>query len=159
MLSLFDPGISRIVRYLSSILWPPVLYAISLRSWDLSYCTLSLFDPGTSRIVRYLSLILGPLVLYAISLWSWDLSYCTLSLFDPGTSRIVRYLSSNWVNSRFPCSKMLLNHLGLFKDWSQFLFGSWRNNLNQVVHTCNPRSSLRKGVYNQIEVISNEPNK
>jgi len=20
------------------------------------------------------------------------------------------------------------------KDWSQFLFGSWRNNLNQVVH-------------------------
>jgi len=23
----------------------------------------------------------------------------------------------------------------LFKDWSQFLFGSWRNNLNQVVHT------------------------
>jgi hypothetical protein len=21
-----------------------------------------------------------------------------------------------------------------FKDWSQFLFGSWRNNLNQVVH-------------------------
>jgi hypothetical protein len=24
---------------------------------------------------------------------------------------------------------------GLFKDWSQFLFGSWRNNLNQVVQT------------------------
>ena len=23
----------------------------------------------------------------------------------------------------------------IFKDWSQFLFGSWRNNLNQVVHT------------------------
>jgi hypothetical protein len=21
------------------------------------------------------------------------------------------------------------------KDWSQFVFGSWRNNLNQVVHT------------------------
>ena len=32
-------------------------------------------------------------------------------------------------------------------DWSQFLFDSWRNNLNQVVHT-----GLRK-------VISNEPNK
>jgi hypothetical protein len=24
------------------------------------------------------------------------------------------------------------------KDWSQFLFGSWRNNLNQVVHTMKP---------------------
>ena len=23
----------------------------------------------------------------------------------------------------------------IIKDWSQFLFGSWRNNLNQVVHT------------------------
>jgi hypothetical protein len=34
------------------------------------------------------------------------------------------------------------------KNWSQFLFGSWRNNLNQVLH---------KGVYNLIEVISNEP--
>jgi hypothetical protein len=22
-----------------------------------------------------------------------------------------------------------------FKDWSQFLFGSWRNNLNNVAHT------------------------
>jgi hypothetical protein len=42
----------------------------------------------------------------------------------------------------------------LIKDWSQFLFGSWRNNLNQVVHT-----ELRKGVYSLIEVISNEPNK
>ena len=26
-------------------------------------------------------------------------------------------------------------HAKLFKDWSQFMFGSWRNNLNQVVHT------------------------
>jgi hypothetical protein len=32
------------------------------------------------------------------------------------------------------------------------MFGSWRNNFNQVVR-------LRKGVYNLIEVISNEPNK
>ena len=23
----------------------------------------------------------------------------------------------------------------ILKDWSQFLFGSWKNNLNQVVHT------------------------
>jgi hypothetical protein len=23
----------------------------------------------------------------------------------------------------------------VIKDWSQFLLGSWRNNLNQVVHT------------------------
>jgi hypothetical protein len=23
----------------------------------------------------------------------------------------------------------------VIKDWSQFVFGSWRNNLNQVVHT------------------------
>jgi hypothetical protein len=38
----------------------------------------------------------------------------------------------------------------IFKDWSQFVFGSWTNNLNQVV---------RKGVYNLIEVISNESNK
>jgi hypothetical protein len=41
-----------------------------------------------------------------------------------------------------------------FKDWSQFLFGSWINNLNQIVHI-----GLRKGAYNLIEVISNEPNK
>jgi hypothetical protein len=30
---------------------------------------------------------------------------------------------------RSPCYE------SLFKDWSQFLFRSWRNNLNQVVHT------------------------
>jgi hypothetical protein len=42
----------------------------------------------------------------------------------------------------------------MFKDWSQFVFGSWRNNLNQVVH-----NGLRKGMYNLIEFISNEPNK
>ena len=35
-----------------------------------------------------------------------------------------------------------------------FFPGSWRNNLNEVVHTV-----LRKGVYNLIEVISNKPNK
>ena len=45
----------------------------------------------------------------------------------------------------------------IFKDLSQFLFGSWRNNLNQVVHTVYP--ALRKGVYNLIEIISNEPKK
>ena len=45
----------------------------------------------------------------------------------------------------------------MFKDWSPFVFGSWRNNLNQVVHTVYP--ALRKGVYNLIEIISNEPKK
>jgi hypothetical protein len=35
----------------------------------------------------------------------------------------------------------------VFKDWSQFLFGSWRNNLNQVVH-----NGLRKGVYNLLRI-------
>jgi hypothetical protein len=45
---------------------------------------------------------------------------------------------------RFPSDFIII------KDWSQFLSGSWRNNLNQVVH---------KGVYNLIEVISNKPNK
>jgi hypothetical protein len=47
----------------------------------------------------------------------------------------------------------------LIKDWSQFVFGSWRNNLNQVVHNVPCNSGLHKGVYNLIEVISNEPNK
>ena len=27
------------------------------------------------------------------------------------------------------------SEIKIFKDWSQFLFCSWRNNLNQVVHT------------------------
>ena len=30
---------------------------------------------------------------------------------------------------------LFLLNINLIKDWSQFLFGSWRNNLNQVVHT------------------------
>jgi hypothetical protein len=37
-----------------------------------------------------------------------------------------------------------ITDLTVFKDWSQFLFSS---------------CGLRKGVYNLIEVISNEPNK
>jgi hypothetical protein len=39
--------------------------------------------------------------------------------------------------------------INIIKDWWKFLFGSWRNNLNQVVHTV----YLRKGVYNLIDVF------
>ena len=45
----------------------------------------------------------------------------------------------------------------VIKDWSQFLFGSWRNNLNQVMHTVYPEITslgLHKSVHNPIEVIS-----
>jgi tRNA G37 N-methylase Trm5 len=38
----------------------------------------------------------------------------------------------------------------VFKDWSQFFFGLWRNKLKNVV---------RKGVYHIFEFILNEPNK
>ena len=48
--------------------------------------------------------------------------------------------------------------LSLFKDCSQFLFGSWTNNL-RLYKPGYPHSGLRKGVYSLIEVISNEPNK
>ena len=59
-----------------------------------------------------------------------------------------------WV-LRFP--PPIIQAFTIFKDWSQFVFGSWRNNLNQVVHTVYP--ALSKGVYNLIEIISNEPKK
>jgi hypothetical protein len=52
---------------------------------------------------------------------------------------------------------MIIKNNSIIKDWSQFLFNSWRNNLNQVVHTLALRGLL--GVYILIEVISNEPNK
>ena len=51
-----------------------------------------------------------------------------------------------------------VSFLKLFKDWSQFLFGSWRNNLNESGCT-HWVTRVRKAVYNLIEVISNEPNK
>jgi hypothetical protein len=41
----------------------------------------------------------------------------------------------------------------VIKDWSQFLFGSWRNNLNQVVPTVYPEI-IHKSVHNPIDVIS-----
>jgi hypothetical protein len=46
------------------------------------------------------------------------------------------------------CELSYIMHISIgqktIKDWSQFLFGSWRNNLNQVVHTVYP--ALRKDV-------------
>ena len=46
----------------------------------------------------------------------------------------------------------------IFKDWSEFLFASWRNNLNQVVHTVYP--VLRKGYFERTEqIISINPYK
>jgi hypothetical protein len=42
----------------------------------------------------------------------------------------------------------------IYKDSSQFLFGSWSNHVNQVVHTLAYSLCGLPGVYNVIEVIS-----
>ena len=61
-------------------------------------------------------------------------------------------LYSAYIPSFSSCLDQIWNIL--FKYWSQFLFGSWRNNLNQVVHTGYARVCTT-----WFGVISNEPNK
>ena len=45
------------------------------------------------------------------------------------------------------------------KDWSHLCSVHEEITSVRLYTLCNPRSTLRKGVYNLIEVISNEPNK
>jgi hypothetical protein len=44
-----------------------------------------------------------------------------------------RYNVINWLLPLEEKNLYIRNNDSIFKDWSQFLFCSWRNNLNQVV--------------------------
>jgi hypothetical protein len=52
-----------------------------------------------------------------------------------GTTLIHNFFSFVFANKMFQKGYWFLLSNEIFNDWSQFLFGSWRNNLNQVVHT------------------------
>ena len=74
---------------------------------------------------------------------------------------VIKFVSNLRQIRGFPCVLRFPPPINLaftiFKDWSQLFFGSWRNNLNQVVHIVYP--ALSKGVYTLIEIISNETKK
>ena len=53
-----------------------------------------------------------------------------------------------WVLRFHPPIKLAFT---IFKDWLQFFFSSWRNNLNQVVHAVYP--VLHKGYFERTEQI------